>query len=642
MKPVLLEALEVTGYARTSVFALGTKHGTAATAAGAADLKPLFEQWLAELYAQERAISSQRPSGSHLVHVYKRVKGIGPGIVRMLESRLQKQATAGQTGAASLPPLLPKSSSGLSNVSVDTASSGLSSSVPVSAATAASAATEKRRRAPQRKPPSTAGPSAFADPAPAATLALAAATAAEATTAADADTAAVTTSQPGKRRRAGGGGAGNASGVVADQYVPRHRSGAWALLLGLHSQLSRELGGALSKQELVRAATPHADAPLEQPGANSYSGWSSMSLLMTKGLVLKAGFPPAYSLTDDGWRLAERLARLGARIETPEPVDGRGERLQDLMDHFWGDERSSYNSALTASLRTAPAPASTSASAVTSTSTTVSNSDTAEAPYQPTVQDFVLAPEDADIVLLIDQREQGMGRDRGFFQNGLAARSVRFETRQLALGDIVWIARKKGSLMVDEDSEIVLDTVLERKTMDDLVMSIKDGRFAEQKFRLKASGISHVIYLVEVQSMDSAQQFGIESVLTAITQTQVESGFFVKMTASADETLDYLAAVSAELLAQFARMSIVVSSNESAPNFCARVPALASSPSTSSRSGGGGKPPYYFFAKSLTSFSESSTKNRHFTLADVWVRQLATVPGVSLEKAAAIAAKFPT
>ena len=33
--------------------------------------------------------------------------------------------------------------------------------------------------------------------------------------------------------------------------------------------------------------------------------------------------------------------------------------------------------------------------------------------------------------------------------------------------------------------------------MDDLASSIKDGRFREQKFRLKKCGLSHPVYLVE-------------------------------------------------------------------------------------------------------------------------------------------------
>lgn len=46
--------------------------------------------------------------------------------------------------------------------------------------------------------------------------------------------------------------------------------------------------------------------------------------------------------------------------------------------------------------------------------------------------------------------------------------------------------------------EVVLDAIVERKTLRDLHQSIvKDKRFHKQKFRLHQSGITHVYYLVE-------------------------------------------------------------------------------------------------------------------------------------------------
>ena len=45
----------------------------------------------------------------------------------------------------------------------------------------------------------------------------------------------------------------------------------------------------------------------------------------------------------------------------------------------------------------------------------------------------------------------------------------------------------------------MLNCILERKTVDDLAASIKDGRWHEQKMRLKACGLSRVIYLIGMQ-----------------------------------------------------------------------------------------------------------------------------------------------
>ena len=84
-----------------------------------------------------------------------------------------------------------------------------------------------------------------------------------------------------------------------------------------------------------------------------------------------------------------------------------------------------------------------------------------------------------DVILLLDNREQRSG-DRAFFPEALRARGIAHESRTLEIGDVAWIAREKG-VDPDEQKEVVLDSILERKTLDDLVGSIKDGRFKEQK-----------------------------------------------------------------------------------------------------------------------------------------------------------------
>lgn len=46
-------------------------------------------------------------------------------------------------------------------------------------------------------------------------------------------------------------------------------------------------------------------------------------------------------------------------------------------------------------------------------------------------------------------------------------------------------------------TDYLLDFIVERKTADDLAASIMDGRYEEQKYRLKGCGLNNVIYLVE-------------------------------------------------------------------------------------------------------------------------------------------------
>ena len=82
---------------------------------------------------------------------------------------------------------------------------------------------------------------------------------------------------------------------------------------------------------------------------------------------------------------------------------------------------------------------------------------------------------------------------------------IKCEVRQLKLGDFTWIARCKRT-----GAEYILDVIIERKRISDLVSSIKDGRLREQRTRLMACGIRHVCFLVEgdIRTADNSRGGG--------------------------------------------------------------------------------------------------------------------------------------
>ena len=82
-----------------------------------------------------------------------------------------------------------------------------------------------------------------------------------------------------------------------------------------------------------------------------------------------------------------------------------------------------------------------------------------------------------EIILALDNREMRSRKDRDFFQLELEKRGVKVITIPLTLGDVCWVAR---SIYNHEDMTI-LDYIIERKGKDDLISSIMDGRFREQK-----------------------------------------------------------------------------------------------------------------------------------------------------------------
>ncbi|KAJ7056242.1 ERCC4 domain-containing protein [Mycena amicta] len=144
------------------------------------------------------------------------------------------------------------------------------------------------------------------------------------------------------------------------------------------------------------------------------------------------------------------------------------------------------------------------------------------------------------VQMVLDTRERAAAgnedlqkklHDKGLQSIGLEA---------LRLGDVMWVAQAGGQ-------RYALDVVLERKRLDDLVGSIKDGRFHEQKFRLRQSAISRVFYLVEDYNVQqNREEWGVQ-ISTALSSTQVVDGFLVKETKSIHDTVSYLAGLTQEI-----------------------------------------------------------------------------------------------
>ena len=96
-------------------------------------------------------------------------------------------------------------------------------------------------------------------------------------------------------------------------------------------------------------------------------------------------------------------------------------------------------------------------------------------------------PGSYDVILILDTREVESKTSRDKIAEALEAKGVKVETRALRLGDMCWIARRRDGLGSEED-ECVLDYVVERKRLDDLCTSIKDGRYNEQCVSSRLAG----------------------------------------------------------------------------------------------------------------------------------------------------------
>lgn len=130
----------------------------------------------------------------------------------------------------------------------------------------------------------------------------------------------------------------------------------------------------------------------------------------------------------------------------------------------------------------------------------------------------------------------------------LEKRKVNFEVRRLSVGDFLWICRDQSN----KDVELVLPYIVERKRMDDLASSIKDGRFHEQKFRLSDCGLPNKIYMIENRGNNAHVGLPITNLLQATTNTLVQNEFAVKFTDSNEDSMLYLSVMSNLLIKMFA------------------------------------------------------------------------------------------
>jgi ERCC4-type nuclease len=142
-----------------------------------------------------------------------------------------------------------------------------------------------------------------------------------------------------------------------------------------------------------------------------------------------------------------------------------------------------------------------------------------------------------DVILLIDGREQynrAGGASLDVHLNRLRATGLSVEERQLPIGDALWIARSKTKI---PKREYVLDYILERKSIDDLLQSIKGSRrYTSQKFFLKRCGLRMVYYLIEGDPDALSSSIEYKTVLSASTSTEVHDGFRVLRTYNVQET----------------------------------------------------------------------------------------------------------
>ncbi|PKY54845.1 hypothetical protein RhiirA4_502602 [Rhizophagus irregularis] len=431
--------------------------------------------------------------------------------------------------------------------------------------------------------------------------------------------------------------------TIPKTYVPQYRSGSYAIMLALYKSCEFESTPSMTKTELIKEAQQYCDASFDMPSAHQkyYTAWSCMKTLLDKDYVYKNGYPVRFSLTESGLKIAKQMvqtAKSQGKVIFPNvDIDQLGARKYaeheislSVNDNLnYSNDKESGIIALNNSevFLTNDFNKIGKGQLIRSTTSTISSVSKSNSFCD--IKPVEWAPGTFEVILILDNREVKLKKDRDYIQDTLQQKGLKISVRNLELGDVIWVARKYNSFTQEE---IVLDYIIERKRMDDLVSSIKDGRFREQKFRLSRSGIGQIIYLIEDYNLKEVAEFGIDAIKSAMTSTQVLNGFFLKRTGAIDQSIDYLVRMT-NMLKKLYENKTIYSIPDGAiyrANFLDLKQNLATI--YTSRT----------FHVSFASYSDLNSKSKSLTLKDTFIKFLMTIRGLSAEKAAEIVKIYPT
>lgn len=400
------------------------------------------------------------------------------------------------------------------------------------------------------------------------------------------------------------------------KWVPKRRSGSWAILISLYTKDPR--GKGLSKEDVIAGATAFCDNSFtSNPSARDfYSAWDGIKTLLKRELVDCVGrAPKVYFLTELGRKMTELIVEQ----EDIQPISNEADISFDNGVRFSSDP---------ASIDSQPLFVQASASSSPKKVHEVDKKIFDGTPYD------IWLPEDYDIILLVDNREIRSQSERDFFHRRISENNVGCDVRSLSVGDILWVAKHKNT-----GKEVVLNYVCERKRLDDLAMSIRDGRFSEQKNRLKKSGLKNVYYLVEEGGLADVERIMEmkKSIETSISMVITVSNLCLQRFRRTDDTIDWLSSMTEILKEKYSGTRLLVIKAKTIHNQDEYLLILQLF-----RDKFENQETAYECVHLFLVYQASLAKSNMITVKEMFILMLMLVKGISLEKAVVIQTHFRT
>ena len=211
----------------------------------------------------------------------------------------------------------------------------------------------------------------------------------------------------------------------------------------------------------------------------------------------------------------------------------------------------------------------------------------------------------------------------------------------LPLGDVIISGPLTGNTEptpLDPTASVVAQKIIfERKTLQDLASSIRDGRYAEQSFRLNACEVPnhHVIYIVEGDLRyyrPYKSNVDKRALLSAMASISYYKGFSLYRSLNVEETAEFILQMAAKIARRpLDRAYYAAKSGNTNPNAMTDLPPCANPTCNGA-----------CLSTGYSAVHKGDVKKNNITPTNIGEIMLAQIPGVSTASAVVVMARYKT
>ena len=223
--------------------------------------------------------------------------------------------------------------------------------------------------------------------------------------------------------------------------------------------------------------------------------------------------------------------------------------------------------------------------------------------------------------------------------------TVKLQNCSIPLGDIILSQEEEDSNTSTTNDKIII----ERKTLYDLAASIRDGRYAEQSFRLNECNVPNhnIFYAIEgdlrsyKSSHFSKNKIDKKALLSSMTSIHYYKGFSVMRTINVMETAEWIIQMADKIHREQIKKEVVPFYAVSQMGALSQMGA-APAPGESETIGADVNTAYTDVIPYTTVVANKRIKKENITIENIGEIMLTQIPGISANVAIAVMKKYGT